>query len=366
MSTNWLDGVLTSTNNKILEMMSLQIGTDFHQLSEVSKTIITNRYGDTAVLELQLKSEDDKGDYSIGFIAKKVFDQQGYFNYVVESADRFLNIMETRQIEWNGQKESLNLDEITNQNIPENVYAPKIQFKNQKTNVIQFEILPRFVSRPKSGVSPETRYMLSGYTLSRFHGMKKKIPDTTIYAEWFPYLESENIDYNILQKWREVINSSQGGVDYIFGDYSLDSVQYNALIPGKGKLDSLCLIDPVLISNGDRSEDLGYLMYTIAEKYVETALWKSDPKNVSSREILKLALEQLLIKSAPMILKAYQIVCPDLVNLYQQNLIPIDFFTGAYLLSRSRNESNVLMAKILKVLGTQLIEAHPISDMLVE
>jgi hypothetical protein len=363
MSLDWLDSTLQEASPKILELTSLQIGLDFSDLNELSRTIITNRFGSTAILEVQLSEGASQG-YTIGFIAKQIFGEESYFNYVTESSQKFLNLMESRQIDWEKRKKNIDQEKLRKKNFPDNIFAPKLQEKNNKNYIIQFEILPRFISRPKSGVSPDSRYALAGYALARMHGFSDPIPVTADYSDWFPFLHSLDIDKEKINLWTEVINSSKAGLEYGFGEYSLNSIHYNALVPGKGRLDSLCLIDPVLIPGADRSEDLGYLIYSIAEKYVENALRKSDPENISTRKILKEALDQLLIKSIPKIVQSYMLLHSNLKDLYSSNMVPIDFFAGVFLLSRSQSIDNTKMRDILAVLGTQFIETHPISEMI--
>ena len=47
-------------------------------------------------------------------------------------------------------------------------------------------------------------------------------------------------------------------------------------------------------------------------------------------------------------------------------MIPVDFFAGVYLLNRAQSAEDRKLCDILNVLGTQLIEAHPISEMILK
>lgn len=361
MNHDWLDSTLRNASPKILELTSLQIGLDFNDIKELSRTVTSNRFGPTAVLEVQLSEGTSQG-YTIGFIAKHVYGEESYFNYVVESSGHFLNLMESRQEEWKKRKNHINQDKLRKNNFPDTVFAPKLQNKDKESFVIQFDILPRYISRPKSGVSPDSRYALAGYALARMHGFNDPKSVTADYSDWFPFLYSLDIDKTKIRLWDEVIKNSRGGIELGFGDYSLNSIHYNALVPGKGRLDSLCLVDPVLIPGADRSEDLGHLIYSIAEKYIENALKKTDPDKISTRKILKEALDQLLVKSIPNIIQSYVLLHPNFKDLYSSSLIPVDFFTGFFLLSRSQYIENEKFRNIIAVLGTQFIETHPISE----
>ncbi|MHA1989382.1 MAG: hypothetical protein ACW981_01800 [Candidatus Hodarchaeales archaeon] len=363
MVPDWLDFTLQDASPKILELTSLQIGLDFTDIKELSRTIITNRFGVTAVLEVQLSEGSSQG-YTIGFIAKQIYREESYFKYVVESSENFLNIMETRQSGWSNWKKNIDQEELKKNHFPDTLFATRLQEKNENDYIIQFDILPRYISRPKSGVSPDSRYALAGYALARMHGLKEMESLSADYSEWIPFLHSLDIDKGIIKMWNDVLESSKGGVEFGFGEYTLDSVQYNALVPGKGRLDSLCLIDPVLIPGADRCEDLGYLIYSIAEKYVENAFRKADPESISTRKILSEALDQLLVKSIPKIIQSYLLFHPKLTEYYVSNKVPIDFFAGVFLLSRSQSVDDQKMSDILGVLGTQFIETFPISEMI--
>ncbi|OLS28139.1 MAG: hypothetical protein HeimC3_01000 [Candidatus Heimdallarchaeota archaeon LC_3] len=366
MTQNWLDITLENAAQSILELTSLQIGLDFSNLQELSRTIVTNQFGITGILEVQLMSEGSQQGYSIGFIAKQIYNDKSYYKHVINTSENFLNLLESRQSQWESIKRSINQNEIKKYNFPDSIFAPRLQTKDDETYIIQFEILPRFISRPKSGVSPESRYSLAGYALSRMHGFQEPQPLTRDYSEWFPFLHSLDIEKEEINNWKHVLESSKGGLEFGFGEYSLNSVQYNALVPGKGRLDSLTLIDPILNAGSDRTDDLGFLLSTIAEKYVENALRKADPQNISTRQILSQALDQLLVKSAPKILNSYTLLYPKLKELYSSNMIPVDFFAGVYLLNRSQSGENKKLCDILSVLGTQLIESHPISEMILK
>ena len=357
---------LENAAQSILELTSLQIGLDFSKLQELSRTVITNQFGITGILEVQLLSEGSQQGYSIGFIAKQVYNDESYYKHVINTSEKFLNLLESRQNQWENSKKNINQNELKKNNFPDSIFAPRLQSSDDKSYILQFEILPRFISRPKSGVSPESRYSLAGYALSRMHGFQEPQPLSHDYSEWFPFLYSLDIDKETINKWKHVLESSKGGVEFGFGEYSLNSVQYNALVPGKGRLDSLTLIDPILIPGIDRADDLGYLMFTIAEKYVENAFRKADPQNISTRQILSHALDQLLVKSAPKILNSYILLYPQFKDLYTSNMIPVDFFAGVYLLNRAQSAEDRKLCDILNVLGTQLIEAHPISEMILK
>ena len=363
--TSWVENQIQKTVPDLMKILSLQTGIDFTHYLEVTRTLAGNRYGETYIIELELIS-DDNSSMVIGLIIKHIYEGESYFKYVVDTSEKFIELMESRQNSW--QKKKLELLDNVKKNlnfVPDSIFAPKILIKDEETRIIQFETLPRFVTRPKSGISPNEQNALLGYALARMHGFNNPVlPKLSNYTPWFDYLSKIGVDKKSLDHWQKILTTSKGGISYIFGDYSLESIQYNSLTPGKGRLDSLCIFDPILIPNGDRSEDIGYLLAIISEKYVNAAM-QTTTNDLSTRKILSETTEMVLSKTAPAILKAYMTLCPELPELYENNEIPIDFFTAGFLLQKAQLYSDhnyKKMSDILTVMGNQLIETRPLVE----
>ncbi|HKZ40078.1 MAG TPA: hypothetical protein VJ044_03900, partial [Candidatus Hodarchaeales archaeon] len=338
MSDNWFTALLEKNANEIIEFMSLQVGADFQSLREVSRVSIENRFGPTVVAEIRLLTNDSsKEEYTLGFIAKKVRDPDKSIDAVLGSSKRFTELMESKQAQWAKNKKTIkDFSSLEKYGLPDRVFAPKVRTIEKESGIIQFEILPRFVTRPKSGVPPDHRYVLAGYALARMHGFSgQRPPKYDNYASWFDYLTKKGLAANYRETWEKSLRSSKGGLDFSFGEYSLDSIYYNSLSPGKGQLDSLCIVDPVLVAGGDRGEDLGYLIYFILERTVDAAVRKvARPEEVSTKQILVQTMEQVIVKTVPLIVRSYLTLYPGLAGDYT-DVVPIDFFAGAYLTSRA-------------------------------
>ena len=203
-----------------------------------------------------------------------------------------------------------------------------------------------------------------GYALGRFHGTEFSSFDTNLYSSYFEFLKTQNIAAPILDKWIEVLNSSNGGTKkYIFGDCSIENIQYNAITKGNGSLDSLCMLDPVLIQGGDRTEDLASVLTTLARGKLIKQLQKNSEGSL--RETLTQTLRYIVTQAGKELVDMYIRLVPDHLEQYETYLL--DFFLGSMLLIqasylKSNSSSDTALRDLLTVLGEQFLSNQPFAD----
>src|SRR3990172_10364699 len=148
MSDNWFTALLEKNANEIIEFMSLQVGADFQSLREVSRVSIENRFGPTVVAEIRLLTNDSsKEEYTLGFIAKKVRAPDKSIDAVLGSSKLFTELMESKQAQWAKNKKTIkDFSSLEKYGLPDRVFAPKVRTIEKESGIIQFEILPRFVT----------------------------------------------------------------------------------------------------------------------------------------------------------------------------------------------------------------------------
>ena len=231
--TDWVEDQIQKTIPDLMNILSLQTGMDFIRFHEVARTLAGNRYGEAYVVELELVA-DDTSTMTVGLIVKHVYEEENYFKYVVDASEKLIYLMESRQNTW--LKKKTELSEHFKQKldfVPDSIFAPKIFFKDEETHIIQFEILPRFVARAKSGIGLYEQNVLLGYALARMHGFSTPAAvKMSNYLPWIEYFTKLGVNKKSVDNWEHNLMTSKGGVPYSFGDYSVESILYNSLTPG--------------------------------------------------------------------------------------------------------------------------------------
>lgn len=352
---SFANDVLNENKKQIIETFNLQSGLDFNDVAVLSETPLFNRLGETVVLELQFKSDKSKdaSDMSIALLTKKLFDDTSSKDYE-KKYQQFTNYLQDLNQKWDKTKKKIaNLDSF----FPDQLVS--VEIDKVKNGIIVFNTLNRFVKRDKSGIPGNTRYKIMGYALGRFHSQEfTKVPIDP-YKPYFEYLKSVNIDTKVINEWEKLFQKVKGS-SYIVGDCSLENVQYNALQPGKGQLDSLCFIDPVFLNNRDRYEDLSGILASLGRELVYNSL---ATKEGSLRELLTKTFRAIMDASTEL-LNSYKVIHPE---LFKQTPITADFFVGSYLLQYAYqytgdDKFSSSFRNVLEVLGTQFLTDSPIKE----
>ncbi|MHA2365477.1 MAG: hypothetical protein ACXAC7_16085 [Candidatus Hodarchaeales archaeon] len=351
---------------QLLETLSLQVGMDFTETKITSKNYHYNRFGTTAILEILLYDKDDPEytNITIATIYKQVTGESTTIEQIEKKNSNLIHLLESFQSTWPSQKMKLeeNFPIKDYPELPDQIFAPEIvHFEDQ---FIRYSTLNRFIRRDKSGVPPLNRYRIMGYVLGRFHGTGYNTVDLNVYSPYFTFLKNQGIEIKILEQWQQALETGKGGNDkYIFGDCTLENVQYNTLTPGNGRLDSLCLLDPVLITGGERTEDIGSVIANLGIKSVIESRQK-DPEG-SLRETLSKTLRYIVGKAGKELLDMYIQLNPDLLEQYE--LFPLDFFIGTFILQRASQYAlngsyDAALRDLLTVLGEQFLSTRPFAE----
>ena len=348
--------ILNENKKRIIDTFNQQSGLDFKDLNVASDVNLFNRLGETVILELQFpqpKSKSDSSDYSIALVSKKLYDTKG--SDYEKKYQQFTNYVDELNQNWEKIKKKLSkLDEF----FPDQLAFVNIE--SVKNDIIVFHTLNRFIKRDKSGIPGNMRYKIMGYALGRFHSQEfVKVPIEP-YTPYFTYLKELNVDSKVISNLEKTFEKIKGS-KFILGDCNLENVQYNALQPGKGKLDSLCYIDPVFLSNRDRYEDLAGILASLGRELVYNSL-ASKPDG-SLRELLGKTFRAIMDAGNEMLL-AYKLIHPD---IFKQTAITADFFIGSYLLQYSSQYSgddkfSSSFRDVMQVLGTQFLTDSPIKE----
>lgn len=363
---SWATKLFENFKPSIMETLSLTSGLDFTSARINSASYHYNRYGTTAILDIQLLDKNDieeEAQLSIAAIYKQL--HEGIDKTIIERNNaELIQLLESRQNSWPSQKRKLQESYPVQDNpeIPDLIFAPEII--KLEENYVSYSTLNRFVRRDKSGIPPLSRYKIMGYALGRFHGTEFSSIDTNLYSSYFEFLKTQNIAAPILDKWIEVLNSSNGGTKkYIFGDCSIENIQYNAITKGNGSLDSLCMLDPVLIQGGDRTEDLASVLTTLAKGKLIKQLQKNSEGSL--RETLTQTLRYIVTQAGKELVNMYIRLVPDHLEQYETYLL--DFFLGSMLLIqasylKSNSSSDTALRDLLTVLGEQFLSNQPFAD----
>ena len=351
--------ILNGNKKQIIETFNLQSGLDFNNVSVLSEVNLYNRLGETVVLELQLqqseKSKNDTSDLSIAFMTKKLAETKpADYKKIYQ---QFTNYLEDLNQKWDKTKKKLSdLDSF----YPDQLVS--VEIDSIKDDVIVYHPLNRFIKRDKSGIPGNMRYKIMGYALGRFHSQEYTKISLDPYKPYFTYLKDLNIDAKIISEWEKLFSKVKGS-SYIIGDCSLENIQYNALQPGKGKLDSLCFIDPVFLQNRDRYEDLSGILASLGREIVYNSL--ATKPDGSLRELLAKTFRAIMDASNELF-STYKTIHPD---IFKQTAITADFFLGSYLLQYAylyteEDSFSTSFRNVLSVLGTQFLTDSPIKESL--
>ena len=352
--------VLNNNKKDIIETFNLQSGMDFKDLSVISELHLYNRLGEAVLFELSFKSENenkDSSDTTIALLTKNLSDSNS--KDYEKKYKQFTNYIEDLNLKWDKIKKKLPKSDNM---MPEQIVS--IDINSISDNIVIYHTLNRFVKREKSGIPGNLRYKIMGYSLARFHSQEYTKVSLDNYTPYFNYLKSLKVDSKVVSSWETDFDKIKGS-SYILGDCSLENVQYNALQPGRGELDSICLIDPVFLNNRDRYEDLAGILSSLGREIVYNSLI-SKPDG-SLRELLGKAFRSIMDASKELI-TPYRQIHPDLLK---QTPVTADFFVGSFLLQyayqyNGDDRFSSSYRDILQVLGTQFLTDKPIYDSLKE
>ena len=347
--------VLDKQKKSILETINNQTGLDFNKVSVSSEVSLYNRLGETSVLELSFQSNKskDSSDITIAFLAKKLSENEKSSDYE-KKYKQFSNYIEDLNNKWDKIKKKIgNMDAYPDQLVTVNI-------NSTKDDIVVFNTMNRFIKRDKSGIPGDMRYKIMGYALGRFHSQEYTKVSMDPYKPYFSYLKDINVDNKVIAEWEKEFGKIKGS-SYIIGDCSLENVQYNALQPGKGKLDSLCFIDPVFLNNRDRYEDIAGILVSLGKEIVYNSL-TTKPEG-SLRELLGKTFRSI-VEAADEILSAYKLLHPD---FFKQTAITADFFIGTFLLQyayayQGDDKFSRSFRDVMQVLGTQFLTDKPIKE----
>ena len=350
--------ILNDNKKQIIETFNLQSGLDFNDVSVLSEVNLYNRLGETVVLELQMqgsdKSKNDSSDLSIAFVTKKLSEETKPGDYK-KSYQQFINYIEDLNQKWEKTKKKLSgLDSF----YPDQLVS--VELETIKDDIIVYHTMNRFIKRDKSGIPGNMRYKIMGYALGRFHSQEYTKVSLDPYKPYFTYLKELNIDAKVIADWEKMFSKVKGS-SYIIGDCSLENIQYNALQPGKGKLDSLCFIDPVFLQNRDRYEDLSGILASLGREIVYNSL--ATKPDGSLRELLSKTFRSIM-DACEELFTTYKTIHPD---IFKQTAITADFFLGSYLLQHAyqytgEDNFSTYFRNVLSVLGTQFLTESPIKN----
>lgn len=350
--------VLIENKKRIVDTYNIQSGLDFNDVKVLSEVNLYNRFGETTIQELQLTQSNgakkESSDFSVAFITKKLFESSNSQDYE-KLYQQFTHYLEDLNQKWDQTKKKLtNLDPF----YPDQLASAEIE--NVKDGIIVYHTLNRFVKRDKSGIPANMRYKIMGYALGRFHSQEFTKVSSDPYKPYFTYLKESKTDQKVIKNWEKTFENIKGS-KYILGDCSLENIQYNALEPGKGKLDSLCFVDPVFLNDRDRYEDISGILASLGREIVYNSL-ASKPEG-SLRELLGKTFRSIM-DAANEIISSYKMIQPNLIN---QTAITADFFTGTFLLQYSsqyteNDKFSSSFRDILAVLGNQFLADQPIKE----
>jgi hypothetical protein len=352
--------ILNEKKNTILETFNLQTGLECTDVLVSSESNLFNRLGETVLLELSFltgKGKNESSDLSIAFLTKNLFDTEKSSEYS-KRYQHFTNYIEDLNQKWDKTKKKIKIEPF----FPDQIATVSIE--SSKDNIIAFNTLNRFIKRDKSGIPGNMRYKIMGYALGRFHSQEFiKVP-LDPYKPYFQYLKDLNFDEKVISQWEKEFSKIKGS-SYIIGDCSLENVQYNALQPGKGKLDSLCLVDPVFLQNRDRYEDISGVLAALGREIVYSSLI-SKPDG-SLRELLAKTFRSIL-EATEELFSTYIVIHP---TIHTQTPVTADFFVGTFLLQYSyqypgEDAFSSSYRDVLQVLGTQFLSDQPIKAALIK
>ncbi len=260
----------------------------------------------------------------------------------VENANALNKLLVKRQREF--EEAEIELPEAMSW-FPRKVFAPKVLGVYPEAGCFILEFLGDQVPLEKTQLRQfDDRFRLLGYVLGRFHGLKQFSVNFELYNPLFRAIES--LISTDLDFWREIIQKSKGGAEFIHGDSHFQNIMF-----GSGRL---ALIDAILVPGLDRMDDLGYAI----SHYIQETLALAESQ-IQLKTAAKSLMNRLITKLIPKTLASYSAALGN-IKIYDQ--MPLDFFLGAHLIVRSQLYEGFL-AEGLRSMGSYFIEDRPFFEL---
>ncbi len=293
--------------------------------------------GKTYVIEARL-STALAGEVDGGIVLKFAND----LDTEVENANRLAKILAVRQKDWEHWKDNHEIP-MRIRRYPDVVFAPEVIHVIPEVRAMMLEFLSGFTTLFHFSVVPEQKWGYAGYALARLHGSGRQPTNLKLYNPLFRLLGTY-VDEKFINYWYQILEQSNGGVDFIHGDSHLSNILVSPM--------RIAWIDAMMLPKLDRMDDIGYILSHMVQETVA--------KNIAyGIDLIKLC-NTITRSWVPLILREYKSTY-DISQLYSR--LPLDFFLGSHLIIRADLwEKNI--AEILIKLGQKFIYEMPISNML--
>jgi hypothetical protein len=293
--------------------------------------------GTTYVIESRL-STALAGEVDGGIVLKFARD----LDTEVENANNLAELLTRRQRDWEQWKSNHEISKRI-RNYPDVVFAPEVIHVIPEVKAMILEFLSGFTTLFHFSVSPEQKWGYAGYALARLHGSKRQPTNLKLYTPLFKILSS-TVDAKFIEYWYQILEQSNGGVDFIHGDSHLSNILASPM--------RIAWIDALMLPKLDRMDDIGYILSHMAQEEVA--------KNIGYGIDDSKLINTITRSWVPLILTSYKSTY-DISQLYSR--LPLDFFLGSHLIIRAELwEKNI--AEILTKLGQRFIYEMPISNLL--
>jgi len=261
----------------------------------------------------------------------------------VQNAKQLSELLQTRQSDWQEWKRNHEIPARIKR-FPDVVFAPQVIHVIPEVQALILEFLSGFTPLMQFHVEPADLWGYAGYSLARLHGpSKKKRTNTKLYNPLFRILTGI-INEDFINYWREILEQSMGGVDFIHGDSHMSNI---LISPGR-----IAWIDAIMLPELDRMDDVAYIISHAVQEYVARNLtFSMNDTNL---------INTITRSWVPLILTTYKQTY-DISHIYTR--LPLDFFLGSHLIIRA-NLWEKEVADILTRLGQRFIYEMPISKML--
>jgi hypothetical protein len=295
--------------------------------------------GKTYVIEATLVTSL-AGDIDGGVVIKFAKD----LDAEVDNATRLAKLLTVRQKEWYSWK---NGHEITKRirKFPDEVFSPEVIHVIPEVKALILEFLSGFTALLNTEFESEHRWGYVGYALARLHGSERQQTNVQLYNPLFKMLRAF-IDERFINYWIEILEQSNGGVDFIHGDSHLSNILVSSM--------RIAWIDAIMLPNLDRMDDVGYCLSHAVQEHVA----KNIGFGIDDSDLIK----SIARSWVPLILTTYKQTY-DISHLYTN--LPLDFFLGSHLIIRAGLWEEEI-AKLLTRLGQRFIHEMPICKMLQE
>ncbi len=293
--------------------------------------------GKTYVIEAAL-STSLGGEVDGGIVLKFAND----LDAEVDNAKKLAQLLTLRQADWDHWKKNHELGKRIKP-FPDKVFAPEVIHVIPEVKALILEFLSGYIPLLQFSGKPADRWGYAGYALARLHGSKRQKTDVQLYSPVFKFLRTF-LDEKILNYWIEVLEQSQGGVEFVHGDSHLSNLLISPM--------KIAWIDAILLPKLDRMDDVGYIISHAIQEHVANniGLGLEDSKLIHS----------ITRSWVPLILTTYKQTY-DISQLYSR--LPLDFFIGSHLIIRAELWEKEIAA-VLTRLGGKFINEMPISKML--